>query len=265
MAGALLGQETNGVIDIHSGGEDNIFPHHECEIAQSCGVSGEEYFARYWFHTRHLMVEGEKMSKSKGNFYSLEDLTRRGASPAAVRLELIRSHYRSNANFTFQGLKDSQRQIERWARLKSWLSRHQDAPTPEPAPMEQALEVFRKQLCSDLNIAGAIGALNEAISQYDVSQAPTGNASSSSTLAGELAAFEAMDSVLGILDLEIEAGATGGDVDPALIGAKIAEREEARANKDWDAADRIRDELLEMNIEIKDSPEGTTWKRVVGS
>ncbi|MFT5205472.1 MAG: cysteinyl-tRNA synthetase, partial [Phycisphaerales bacterium] len=120
MATALLGD----VIDIHSGGEDNIFPHHECEIAQSCCATDSKSFANYWFHTRFLLVDGGKMSKSKGNFYTLRDLVSKGASPAAIRLELIRTHYRSNANFTMQGLKDSQRQIDRWNRLADWLCTH---------------------------------------------------------------------------------------------------------------------------------------------
>ena len=120
MATSILGD----VIDIHSGGEDNIFPHHECEIAQSCCATGRESFANYWFHTRFLLVDGGKMSKSKGNFYTLRDLVSKGATPAAIRLELIRTHYRSNENFTLQGLKDSQRQIDRWRRLAAWLCLH---------------------------------------------------------------------------------------------------------------------------------------------
>jgi cysteinyl-tRNA synthetase len=102
MARMLLGDE----IDIHSGGEDNIFPHHECEVAQSCCATGRPIFSRAWFHTRHLQVEGEKMSKSKGNFFTARDLFAKGVTPAALRLELVRTHYRSNANFTLQGLQD---------------------------------------------------------------------------------------------------------------------------------------------------------------
>ncbi|MHC4992140.1 MAG: cysteine--tRNA ligase, partial [Planctomycetota bacterium] len=114
MAQRLLAASEDGMIDIHSGGEDNIFPHHECEIAQACCATGAPAFARYWFHTRFLIVEGEKMSKSRGNFFTVRDLIARGASPAAIRLELIKTHYRGPANFTLQGLTDSQRQIDRW-------------------------------------------------------------------------------------------------------------------------------------------------------
>jgi len=259
MALELLADES-GMIDMHSGGEDNIFPHHECEIAQSCCASGATHFARYWFHTRFLIVEGEKMSKSKGNFFTVRDLLAKGASPAAIRLELIKTHYRSNANFTFQGLKDSQRMIDRWARVKAWLEQHQGAPTSGNAsgggPLAAALPAFTESLSNDLNIAGAVGILNEAVGKYSPSL--EGIASS----ADELAALAKMDSVLGVLSLEREA-ASGEDADRAVIEQKIAERAAARKAKDFAASDRIRDELLDMGIAIKDGPEGTTWSRVV--
>ncbi|MEC9373789.1 MAG: hypothetical protein VYC34_08095, partial [Planctomycetota bacterium] len=113
---AMARERLGDVIDLHSGGEDNIFPHHECEVAQSCAATGEPRFARHWIHVRHLFVEGEKMSKSKGNFFTVRQLIDKGFDPAAIRLELIKTHYRSNANFTEQGLKDSARMVERWRR-----------------------------------------------------------------------------------------------------------------------------------------------------
>ena len=106
------------------------------------------------------------MSKSKGNFFKLEDLLERGASPAAVRLELIKTHYRSNSNFTFQGLKDAQRQIDRWARLHDWLRSRSGGPAHGEGPLEAALPAFREALRNDLNVAGAIGVLNEAAGAY---------------------------------------------------------------------------------------------------
>ncbi len=266
MAHDLLGRDTKGVIDIHSGGEDNIFPHHECEIAQSCGASGQSHFARYWFHTRFLIVEGEKMSKSKGNFFTVGDLVAKGASPAAIRMELIKTHYRSNANFTIQGLKDSQRQIDRWKRIETALEESRDEPMPGegPGPLAQALGPFKQSLSKDLNVAGAIGILSEAINRLDKSGrlapgGPTGNA----TYESELMALRQMNSVLGVLELEHQASTEAGDVDVALIESKIAQRIEARTAKDWATADKIRCELLEMNIAIKDGPEGTAWSRVV--
>lgn len=259
MAASLLGKKTNGEIDIHSGGEDNIFPHHECEIAQTCGATGEQYFARYWFHTRFLIVEGEKMSKSKGNFFTVRDLLAKGASPAAIRLEIIKTHYRSNANFTMQGLKDSQRQVERWARVMQFLKTEAHAkPQASPGPLESALGSFTAALCGDVNVSGAIGVLNEAMNQYNIdAEANKFNA------AVELDALQKMNSVLGVLDLQTEGSAEAGDLEVTRVMELIAQRNDARKNKDFAAADRIRGELTAMGVEIKDGAGGTEWKKIV--
>lgn len=251
MARSLLGDE----IDLHSGGEDNIFPHHECEIAQSCCATGHDLFARFWFHTRFLLVEGDKMSKSKGNFYTLRDLLAKGATPAAVRLELIKTHYRSNSNFTMQGLADSQRMIERWGRVRTSLESAKPQASVKAGPLAEALPLFVQSLCSDLNIAGAIGVLNEAIGRMDDDAGIDAKS--------ELAALDQMNSVLGVLDLEHEASATAGGLDASMIEAKIAERAAARKNKDFKRGDDIRNELLALGIEIKDGAQGTTWTRIV--
>ena len=254
MADALLGKDTGGVIDIHSGGEDNIFPHHECEIAQTRCGSGEQYFARFWFHTRFLTVEGGKMSKSAGNFYTLDDLLQRGASPAAVRLELTKTHYRSNSNFTFQGLRDSQRRVERWHRLEEAL-RGGNAAASEPTPLQAAVGPFRDAMSDDLNVAGAIGALDQAVGSYAV------GVSGGDADERELDALRTMLRALGVLDLE-RTVSTGG-VDVSAVDAKLSERTAAREAKDWATSDRIRDELVEMGVAIKDGPDGTTWKKIV--
>jgi cysteinyl-tRNA synthetase len=254
MAETLLGQDTAGQIDIHSGGEDNIFPHHECEIAQTRCASGERYFARYWFHTRYLTVEGSKMSKSAGNFYTLDDMLQRGASPAAVRLELTKTHYRQNSNYTFQGLRDSQRRVERWHRLEEAL-RAGTASASESTPLQDAVGPFRDALSDDLNVAGAIGALDQAVGSYTV-DAAAGDGDEP-----ELDALRTMLQTLGVLDLEREVPT--GDADESAIDAKLAERTAARASKDWATSDRIRDELIEMGIAIKDGSEGTTWTKIV--
>ncbi len=255
MATSLLGD----VIDIHSGGEDNIFPHHECEIAQSCCATDANSFANYWFHTRFLLVDGGKMSKSKGNFYTLRDLVNKGATPAAIRLELIRTHYRSNANFTLQGLKDSQRQVDRWKRLADWLCEH-GCVKVNKTPLQDAKEKFLAAMCDDLNVAGAIGCLSEAVSEYTV-DIPPENGEGLGTLADEHKALQVMDSVLGVINLESCACTKNVDVDKieSLIDARL----EARASKEWHRADEIRDELCAMGIEIKDGADGTTWSRVV--
>ena len=255
MALSLLGGDTGGVIDIHSGGEDNIFPHHECEIAQACCVTGRPHFARYWFHTRHLTVERDKMSKSRGNFYTVEDLLARGASPAAIRLELTKTHYRSNASFSLQGLKDSQRMIDRWSRLESWLGAN---PPQGAGPLVEALGELTRALSDDVNVAGAIGALNQAVGQYTVDDGASNGGADSE----ELGALRTTLQVLGVRGLERSAAA---HVDVALIDAKINQRNAARAARDWATSDRIRDELAEAGIALHDGPDGTTWKRIVKS
>ena len=253
MARMLLGDE----IDIHSGGEDNIFPHHECEIAQSCCATGRPLFARTWFHTRHLQVEGEKMSKSKGNFFTARDLFAKGVTPAALRLELIRTHYRVNSNFTMQGLADCQRMIDRWSRHAESLGVGAGARRPDAAkpagPMERALTAFTEALCDDLNVARAIAAINEALAQDHASACP----------ARELAALQRMDSVLAVLQRNKPLASESSDDLESKVNELLARRAAARAAKDWPASDRVRDELQALGVQIKDGPTGTTWSRVV--
>jgi cysteinyl-tRNA synthetase len=245
MALERLGPD-DGIIDLHSGGEDNIFPHHECEIAQSRCFTGAELFARCWVHTRFLLVESEKMSKSKGNFYTFRDLVKAGFSPAAIRLEIIKTHYRSNANFTEQGLRDSQRMIDRWTRFLD----AGEISGAEGRVDETVLHDFRHAMHDDLNTAGAIGAINAWINR---TESPT---------VDDATALRRFDAALGVLSLDASAPAAGDD-DPeaARIDALVAARTAARQAKDWAEADRIRDELASMGVEITDGPGGTTWGR----
>ena len=271
MAAMALGEE----IDLHSGGEDNIFPHHECEIAQSCCGFGRPTLSRYWFHTRHLVVEGQKMSKSKGNFFTARDIFARGISPGALRLETIRTHYRLNANFTLQGVQDCQRQIDRWKRAGealaskvgvSWNGAHDLSGARDAAalaargdasaaagPFETALTAFGDALADDLNISRAIAALNVAAS-----------AESAGDPSRELAALTRMDAALGVISRSAPlAGATAGD-DGAFsttVEGLLKDRAAARAAKDFAASDRIRDELKSMGVVVKDGPQGATWTR----
>ena len=253
MAAARLGPE----IDLHSGGEDNVFPHHECEIAQSCCGFGVERLARTWFHVRHLFVEGAKMSKSRGNFFTARDLFAKGATPAAVRLELLRTHYRTNANFTLQGLEDCRRQIERWCRIDAALAeasasaRENDSAVA--GPIERALDDFTASLCDDLNVAGAIAALNRAAAEDRGEACPI----------RERRALRRMDSVLAVLDRNDAIACDDGLA--AAVEPLIAARTEARRTKDWAESDRLRDELLALGVEIKDGPTGTTWTRRVAA
>jgi cysteinyl-tRNA synthetase len=238
------------IIDLHSGGEDNIFPHHECEIAQSCCAFNGAHagpFAQTWFHPRFLFVEGAKMSKSKGNFFTARDLFAKGHEPAAVRLELIRTHYRSNANFTEQGLKDSQRTVER---LRRFLAQATAAPGPDTPQAAQAraamLDAFAGAMHEDLNIAGALGALNAWLNQ---TPAPSH---------ADAQALKAVDAVLGLLELEAPKAAStdigvfiGCDPDPAVL-ARLDQRVAAKKAKDFARSDAIRAELLALGYAIKD-------------
>ena len=246
MAKMLLGDE----IDLHSGGEDNIFPHHECEVAQSCCASGHAVFSRFWFHTRHLQVEGEKMSKSKGNFFTARDLFAKGVTPAALRLELVRTHYRTNSNFTMQGLRDCQRMIDRWTAARAALL--QRSGGSGAGPFERALVEFKEAIGDDLNLARAIAALNTAIGET-----PAGDAKA------ELAALHAMDSVLGVFERNAPLASAAADDLAAKVEALLDRRRAARAAKDWAESDRVRDELTALGVRIKDGAQGTTWERAV--
>ena len=246
LVGALAHPTTqSALIDLHSGGEDNIFPHHESEIAQSscafCATPNSGTFARLWFHPRHLFVNGAKMSKSKGNFFTIRDLIAKGHEPAAIRLELIRTHYRSQANFTEQGLQDCARMIERWRKFASV-----DANVG-PALDHPVLVAFAGAMAEDLNIAGAIAEVNKWVG---ATAAPSPQ---------DAAVMRVLDGVLGVLErprgattqTEIALYAPGTEPSPE-VEAKLIERREARAKKDFAASDRIRDELGAMGYAIKD-------------
>lgn len=253
MAIELLASRDEPTIDLHSGGEDNIFPHHECEIAQSRGATGQRFFARHWFHPRHLFVEGQKMSKSRGTFLTVRDLLARGHGPAAIRLELIRTHYRSNANFTFQGLRDAERMTARW---RAFVERGESGGSDRPAD-ETVLREFAEALDNDLNIAGALGAVNRWIGGIEQPSR------------ADAALMRRLDTVFGVLELPEQASAAvlsglgvtpqRDEVDAGRVEQLIAERHAARAARDFRRADAIRDELAALGVEIKDSAQGTTW------
>lgn len=245
------------LFDLHSGGEDNIFPHHECEMAQSCAAFNAHpekgVLAAHWFHPRFLLVNGEKMSKSKGNFFTARQLLDQGHEPAALRLELIRTHYRANANFTDQGLRDAARVIERWRRvLEADKGTRGSLVNPEgEEARERCRAEFTRSMNDDLNIAGAIAAVNSWVGAL---AEPT---------PADARFMRELDEVLGVLALERPAPketdiglfAPGVEPDPRVIERLLARRE-ARARKDFAASDAIRDELLAMGYAIKDVPGG---------
>ena len=201
------------------------------------------------------------MSKSKGNFFTVRDILARGATPAALRLELVRTHYRQNANFTLQGLRDCGRMVDRWCRLRDALAEGAVVAGDGPGPLESALPAFTEAICDDLNLARAIGVLNEAV---NASRSEGDDATMDRARAtAELDALRRMDHVLGVLDRNEVAETEGDDDLAATVEARIADRAEAKARKDWASADAIRDELVALGVSIKDGPDGTTWSRIV--
>jgi cysteinyl-tRNA synthetase len=245
MATSLLGRNT---IDIHTGGEDNIFPHHECEIAQTRGATGESTFARYWMHTRYLLVEGAKMSKSKGNFYTVRDLLAKGATPAAIRFELLRAHYRSNMNFTLQGLEDARRNVQRLRDAAARFEKEAAGKTAGDIQDHPTLKAFREALADDLNMAGALGELFKWLSN------PTDAPEVS------LAVLRQVDRVLNVLADAVPAAQSASQGDDE-IQAKCDSIAAARQAKDYATADRLRKELTDAGYEIQISKDGVTARR----
>lgn len=238
------------VIDIHTGGEDLIFPHHECEIAQSRGATGADAFARFWMHARFLMVEGEKMSKSKGNFWTVRDVLEGRATginvhPAVLRLELIKSHYRANMNFTKKGLQDSANVVKRLTDFRARLEAAAGGKTATVDFNHPILKAFGEALADDLNFSKALAVV-----------LPWAN-SEPEDAAEALAVLDKINSVLAVAPLG-EAPAAGND---AEITAKCKAIDEARAAKDWATSDALRKEIEAAGYEVKNSPEGTVAEK----
>lgn len=241
-------------IDIHTGGEDNKFPHHECEIAQAEGATGKKY-VNYWLHVTHLISEGEKMSKSLGNVYNISDLVEEGFSKRAIRYLLISSHYRVSLNFTKAGLKAAQASLDRIDETLRKLNLiDQDKVYDEPIALlmnELALEVERC-LDDDLNISGALGALFEFIKKVN-------------TAMGEIGKPQAQEIINKLFDLD----RIFGFLDRSILEAKtlsqdlldmLDERKLARENKDWAKSDKLRDQLYKKGVEVLDTKDGQQYK-----
>jgi cysteinyl-tRNA synthetase len=253
MSMSLLGES----FDIHCGGVDNIFPHHENEIAQSEGATGAP-FARYWLHAEHLVVGEEKMAKRLGNFHTLRELLDQGHDPTVVRYLLISVPYRQKLTFTFDSLHAAAQATERIAntlrRLEHSPAAEDDGDLSTDAIAEFSAD-FRASLADDLNTARALGALHTLLRQVNTALDGGGISRESRQVLG--AALDEADSVLDVLPSP--EGTDGGE--DSGIQRLVDRRDMARANKDFAEADEIRDQLVDMGVILEDTPHGTVWHR----
>ncbi|TAL53456.1 MAG: cysteine--tRNA ligase [Nanoarchaeota archaeon] len=240
--------------DIHSGGIDLVFPHHQNEVAQSEAFSGK-HFVNYWLHNEHLIVEGKKMSKSLGNFFTLRDLLKKKASPMAVRYLLLSVHYRQQLNFTFESLNAAANAVEK---LDDFYSRMIDiagkniglASDDVSSLIDKSKQDFEKALDDDLNISEALAAIFEFMGKVNSKE------SLSSIDAKEIISFmDSINSVIGIISYVKD------ELEPELMEL-INKREHARKVKDFALADKYRKELLSRGIQIDDAKDGFRWKRL---
>src|SRR6266566_3474982 len=250
MATALLGD----LIDIHCGGVDNIFPHHEAEIAQSEGCTGKK-FVRYWLHCAHLLVDNQKMSKSLGNFYTLPDVTAKGYSGREVRYALLRVHYRAQLNFTFEGMEESRQAL---TRVDEWLQRLRET-SASGAPGKRAGPVptndFQSTLDDDLNISGALGILFESI--RETNRAKDAKELDADGAKSWLRWWEEINQVLAL-------EATQTTALPPEIETLVEARRTARLANDWQKSDELRRELNARGWEVRDTKDGQKITRRAG-
>ena len=241
--------------DLHTGGIANLFPHHENEIAQAEAATGKE-FVRTWMHCAHLRVNGEKMSKSAGNFFTLRDLLEKGYAGREIRYVLVNAHYRQGLNFAFSALDDARKSLERIDRCVDALQRLAGSNGPDgetPAFATQALESFSAAVNDDLNTPKAFAALFELVREANGALATLTPAQA----AAVLAVFQRMDTVLGVIFF---GKAVAAEV-PAEIQALLDKRAAARKAKDWAESDRLRDEIAAAGWSVKDSRDGQTVTR----
>ncbi|MBN97791.1 MAG: cysteine--tRNA ligase [Gemmatimonadetes bacterium] len=253
MSMKYLGQS----FDIHTGGVDLIFPHHQNEIAQSEGVSGQP-FVRFWIHNEFLNVNDEKMSKSLGNFYRLEDISKGSEDIKAYRYLLVTNHYRRKMNFTFELLAAAKNNLRRFARLQQRLVGVEGERGREdwPEQIATARAEFRLQLDDDLNTPAAMAAIWGLVNKVERALGKDELGHSQARTIGEFLAE--INQVLGIF-YDLQDGAEKPETLPEELAKLLEERDLARSEKNWTQADLLREKLLEAGVEIKDSPAGTQW------
>jgi len=252
MATALLGDQ----IDIHCGGVDNIFPHHEAEIAQSEGVTGKK-FVKYWLHCAHLLVDGQKMAKSLGNFYTVPEVLEKGYTGRELRYALMRVNYRTQLNFTWDGMKEARESL---ARIDDWLERlretAENAQRPTPNAQHPTKDSdFEKALDDDLNISAALAFLFETI--RETNRAMDKNKLEAKTAAEWLNWWNRINKTL---DFETEDAELPEEI------TKLAEaRVQARLAKDFRKSDELRDKLNALGWEARDTKDGQKITRRAGA
>jgi len=277
-------QELGESFDLHAGGEDLVFPHHENEIAQSESFTGKP-FAHFWFHARFLLVEGEKMSKSLGNFFTLRDLVLKGHKPSSIRYLLTSVPYRNQLNFTFDGLRQAAVSVERLRNFRLRLS-GSFPPGSNPAMQSLASDTvnrMRAALDDDLNTAQAQAALFDMVrvanATFDASEVKKDDVT---PLLAALAKFDEVFAVLDDDDVpkmkkvvewalaegrekdisdEVRAAIQSGQLSDADIEKKIAAMKAARATRDFSGSDRIRAELTDAGIIVEITKDGIRWRR----
>ena len=256
MALRLLGEPP---IDIHTGGVDLVFPHHENEIAQSEGATGKE-FARFWVHVEFLLVDNQKMSKSLGNFFTVPDVLAKGFRLSALRYILLSGYYRKQLNFTWTGLEQAEESLRR---MTDFLGRVEALTSGGSHPevgvrVKEAVDAFNAALRDDLNTAAGLGAIFDLIRALNILM--DGKGVGKDDAPGIIAAFDHFDRVLGVLSLRRAEDATP-PIPQAEIDGAIQARQDARRRRDFAEADRIRQDLLAKGVILEDGPQGTRWKR----
>ena len=241
--------------DIHCGGVDNMFPHHENEIAQSEAATGKK-FVNYWMHNEHLQVEGKKMSKRLGNFYTLRDLLAKGYDPIVIRYLLISTHYRQQFNFTFEGLEASKAAVERLRNFVRRLHEAEGTTNPEKVAILTAkLEAcFGGSMDDDLNIGIALSSLFDFVREINgLLDANLVSKQEAAEIGGLMMRIDAVLGVIGKVEVE---EALSADID-----ALVQKREDARKAKNWKEADAIRAQLKAMGIVLEDTAQGIRWHK----
>ncbi|MDE3194523.1 MAG: cysteine--tRNA ligase [Chloroflexota bacterium] len=244
MSMAYLGE----TFDIHSGGEDHLFPHHECEIAQSEGATGRP-FVRYWMHVRFLQVDGRGMHKSIGNTYLVSDLEAKGFDPLAFRLLGLNSGYRKPLNFTWRGLEDEQRRLDRWRSAIAGAALA--AKATAPAGDDAVRQAFVAAIGDDFNTPRALAVAEDAVALL-----------SSPERADRSRGLGLLFDIDRVLGLGLESWCEGATAVDDAARALLAERQAARAAGDYARSDKLRDELRERGYLVKDTKEGQRWERV---